>query len=73
MKYVYRLENLGCAACADKMERAISKIKGVQSAKVVFMTTRLTIEAEEPDISSIEAEAVKAVRKIEPDVIMKRV
>jgi len=73
VKYVYRLEKLQCASCAAKMEREISKIKGVRSAKVVFMTMKLTIEADESDIAAIEAEAGKAVRKIEPDVVMKKV
>ena len=73
MKYVYRLENLQCAACAAKMEREIGKIKGVRSAAVVFMTMKLTIDADESEITAIEAEAAKAIRKIEPDVIMKKV
>ena len=73
MKFTYRLENLGCAACAAKMERAISKIDGVSSASIVFMTTRMTIDADETKIKSIEAEAEKMIRKIEPDVRMKKV
>ena len=34
MKKVYRLENLDCANCAAKMEAAIQKLDGVQSATV---------------------------------------
>ena len=41
MKKVYRLEDLDCANCAAKMERAISKIEGVQSASVSFLMQRL--------------------------------
>jgi copper chaperone CopZ len=73
MKYVYRLEKLGCASCAAKMETAINKIDGVASAKIVFMTQRLTIEADESVIASIEPMAEKAIKKIEPDVRMRRV
>ena len=29
MKKVYRLENLDCAVCAEKMKNAIAKIDGV--------------------------------------------
>jgi cation transport ATPase len=73
MRYVYRLEGLRCAACAAKMETAINKINGVGSAKVVFMTTRLTIEADESMIGDIEQEAQKAIKKIESEVKMKKV
>ncbi|MCL2317477.1 MAG: cation transporter [Methanomassiliicoccaceae archaeon] len=73
MKYVYKLEKLQCAACAAKMEREIGKIEGVRNASVVFMTMKLTIEADESDIASIESEASKAIRRIEPDVMMKKV
>ena len=47
MKKVYRLEDLDCANCAAKMERAISKIEGVQSASVSFLMQRLAVEADE--------------------------
>ena len=30
MKKVYKLENLDCAVCAEKMKRAIEKIDGVE-------------------------------------------
>jgi len=73
MKYVYRLEKLGCAACAAKMETAINKIEGVESAKIVFMTQRLTVEADESEITNIEPKIESAVRKIESDVRLKKV
>ena len=72
MKYVYRIENLGCASCAAKMEIAVGKIDGVVSAKVVFMTQKLTIEADESRIGEIEPLAEKAVKRIEPDVKLRR-
>ena len=34
MKKVFKLEDLDCANCAAKMENAISKIEGVESANV---------------------------------------
>ncbi|MDE6201692.1 MAG: heavy-metal-associated domain-containing protein [Clostridiales bacterium] len=67
MKKVYRLEDLDCANCAAKMERAIAKIDGVTSADVSFMTQRLTIEADESKIDGIIKQAVKVCKKIEPD------
>lgn len=67
MKKVYRLENLGCANCAAKMERAISRIDGVESASVGFMTRRLIIEAEESDLDAILDKAQSLISKYEKD------
>ena len=67
MKKTYRMTDLDCANCAAKMERAIQKIEGVQSASVQFMSQRLSLEAAEPDFPRILAEAQKAIAKIEPD------
>ena len=63
MKKVYRLENLDCANCAAKMEAAIQKLDGVQSATVSFMTQKLTLEAEEADLKEVQ----KCIHRVEPD------
>jgi copper chaperone CopZ len=73
MRYVYKLDKLCCANCAAKIETAIKKIDGVTSATIVFMTTRLTIEADESKISAIEEKAASEIKKIESDVRMRRV
>lgn len=67
MKKVFKLEDLDCANCAAKMERAIAKIDGVASANVSFMSQKLTVEADENRLDGIMKEAVKICRKIEPD------
>lgn len=67
MKKVFRLQYLDCANCAAKMEQGISKISGVENARVNFMTQKLTIEAAETDFERILAEADKVIRKVEPD------
>lgn len=67
MKKVFKLENLDCANCAAKMERAIKKIDGVQAASVNFLTQRLAVEAEENRFAEIMEEAAKACRRVEPD------
>ncbi|MDR0524042.1 MAG: cation transporter [Candidatus Methanoplasma sp.] len=72
MKYSYRLEGLGCACCAEKMERAVRKIEGVESASVAFMTARMSIEAGEGDIARIEEQAAAAIKKIEAGCRMRR-
>lgn len=67
MQKSYRLENLDCANCAAKMEAAIQKLEGVQSASISFMTQKLTIEAEEADFPKLLKAAQKCIRKVEPD------
>lgn len=67
MKRSYKLDELDCANCAAKMQRAIEKIDGVKSVNVSFMTQRLTIEADDARFESIIDEAAKAIKKIEPD------
>ena len=47
MKKVYRLEELDCANCAAKMERAINELPGVEKATVNFMAQKLVLTAEE--------------------------
>lgn len=67
MKKVYKLEDLDCANCAAKMERAISKIEGVQSASVSFLMQRLAIEADEARFEEIMERVEKVCRRVEPD------
>lgn len=67
MRKVFKMIDLDCANCAAKMENAILKIDGVIDASVSFMTQKLTIEADEKDFPRIMKEAVRCVKKIEPD------
>lgn len=67
MKYIYKLEDLDCAHCAAKMEKAIGKIDGVDSVSVNFLSQKLTLEADESRIDEIMNKAVEVCRKVEPD------
>lgn len=46
---VYVLENLGCANCAAKMERAINELPQVSEASVTFATKQLKVTARDFD------------------------
>lgn len=72
MKKAYRLDGLDCANCAAKMENAIAKLDGVSSTSVNFMTRKLIVEAEEEKMPLILESAAKIIKKIEPDVVMKK-
>ena len=58
MKKTFKIE-VDCANCAAKMEQAVQKLPGVESATVSFMTQKMVVEAPE--------QVVRACRKIEPD------
>ncbi len=64
----YRLEGLDCANCAMKIEKGVQKINGVKEATVNFTSGKLTIDAEEDHLATIEQETKKVVKELEPDV-----
>lgn len=67
MKKSFRIEDLCCANCAAKIERAIEKLDGVQKVSLNFIAEKLTIEAEDEKFDSIIKECIKLAKRIEPD------
>ncbi len=67
MKRVYKLEDLDCANCAAKMERAVAKIDGVDSVSISFMAQRMSIDADEKRFEEIMDRVEKACKRVEPD------
>lgn len=65
MKKTYKLVDLDCAHCAQKMEDAINKLPGVTAATVNFLSQKLTIEAD--DLDAVMKDVVKCCKKVEPD------
>ncbi|NMA68096.1 MAG: cation transporter [Desulfitobacterium sp.] len=70
MKKSFRLDGLGCANCAAKMEKRISKLDGVSKVTVNFMTTKMVIEGEDEKMPMILEEAEKIIKKLEPQVVL---
>ena len=66
MKKKYDCE-IDCANCAAEVQDAISKINGVESAKVNFMMQKFTLEAEDERFDEILKEAIRIGKTIEPD------
>ena len=71
MKKTFKLVDLDCAHCAQKMEDAIQKLDGVQSASISFLAQKLTIEAADTRFDEIMKNVVKACKRIEPDCEIK--
>ena len=72
MKMTFRLEGLGCANCASKIEAAVNKIDGVKEATVNFLTTKMVIDGDDEKMPNIIEVAEKMVKKFEPDTKMKK-
>ena len=65
MKKILILNGLDCANCAAKIEREISRMTGVQTASVDFVSKKLVMElASEGELPQIK----KKIVEIEPDV-----
>ena len=70
MKKRYRLNNLDCANCAAKLERALAKLEGVTAARVSFLTQSLTLEGADAQWVEVEAAARATIRRLEPEVVL---
>lgn len=67
MKKTYKIE-VDCANCANEMEAASKKVKGVADAAVNFMTQKISIEfAEGADEASVMKAVLKACKKVDSD------
>lgn len=67
MKKTFKTEDLDCANCAAKMERAIAKIEGVKAVSVSFIQQKIVLDADDTRFDEIMTEVVKVCRKVEPD------
>lgn len=71
MKKRFEMENLDCAHCAAKIEDAIGKLDGVNSATVNFMAQKLVLDADDERFDEVLAKAKEIAKKIEPDCEIK--
>ncbi|MDR0840706.1 MAG: cation transporter [Christensenellaceae bacterium] len=70
MKKTFKLQDLDCANCAAKMEQAVRKIEGVESAQISFLSQKFTLCAPDDAFDAIVAEAIRVCKKIEPDCVI---
>ena len=54
MKTKYSITGLDCPNCAAKLEGMIARLDGIESAKINFLTEKVTLE------SSLDADALLA-------------
>lgn len=58
MKFKYLIKGIDCPNCAAKLSGMMGKLEGVDSAKINFLTEKLTVESALP-----EAELILALKK----------
>lgn len=68
----FKIQNLGCANCAAKMENDIIKLDGVSKASISFMTQRLTLDADDTRFDDIINECDRICKKYEPETSITR-
>ena len=64
MRKSFKVNGIDCANCAAKLERNISKIKGVDEAVVSFATGKLVLEAADDKFDAVLDEAVAVTKKL---------
>ena len=67
MKKTFKMTDVDCANCARKMQEAICKLDGVTGCTISFLTQKLTLEAEDDRFDEILKQAVRCVKKVDPD------
>ena len=69
----FRIDGLDCANCAAKIENKISKLNGVRSASLSFMTGKLVLEADDGVMDEIVEKAQAILTRIESGAAIKEV
>lgn len=67
MRKSFKLDEIDCASCAQKLEDILAGVEGVRSVKVNFLTQKLTLEADEGAFDEVLDRVVETVEDIEPD------
>ena len=68
MKKIYKLDELDCALCGEKMQKAILDLQGVKDCTVSYITQKMTIEFDENiNEDDLFSQIKKICHKIEPD------
>ena len=65
----YIVTGMSCAACSARVEKAVSKVPGVQSCSVSLLTNSMGVEgtaSEREIIAAVEAAGYGATKKVLP-------
>ena len=62
----YKIE-VDCANCAAKIEDAVKKLPGVNSASVSFMAQKMVLDVDDDKFDAVLKDVVKTAKRVEPD------
>ena len=68
MKYIYKLNNLDCPRCANKIENKLNEHNDIDSASINFNKLELTIITNKED--NIKSLVSSIIKSIEPNVVV---
>ena len=66
MKKAFKIE-VDCAVCAGKIQDGLSKLEGINSVTVNFMTQKMILDIDDDKFDEVFKNAIKLAKKIEPD------
>ena len=68
MKKYIKIEDLCCANCAAKIEKAVSALDGVKKCSISFMAEKMLLEYDDgADFNALYGEIKKICERIEPE------
>ena len=67
MRKSFKLDEIDCANCAQKLEDAIKGVEGVEDARINFLTQKMTISADDASFNEVLDRVVKLTADLEPD------
>ena len=66
MQKKFKIE-VDCANCAAKLEDAVKKLPGVNSASVSFMAQKMVLDVDDNKFDAVLKDVVKTAKRVEPD------
>ena len=66
MQKKFKIE-VDCANCAAKIEAAVKKLPGVNSASVSFMAQKMVLDVDDDKFDAVLKDVVKTAKRVEPD------
>ncbi len=72
MKVKYHVEGLDCPHCAARLEKMLSEAPGIDSAKINFLTERITVESDLSD-AALDALVAKVAETFEKGTVTTRI
>jgi len=71
MKKVIKFEGIDCANCAARLERALTKIGGIEEISVNFMAQKMVVVADDGKMPKVLSDIVDVTEIVMPECVLK--